>query len=372
MGTARHLGCSLQQSPSARRLRLRVGVARSLVDIPSQGGGHARIWREILTRLAPDVELCVEQAPRRFTTRHVPPPRPDVWLTQGPTSQGRFDEPVVDVVYEASWKDPELASYLHPAITRALETLTAEGVDLADQVLTLSEWSRGQIIEGYEVPDGRVHAVPLGVDLDTFRPRLQGGRSLVTRAAGTPVDRYVLFVGAIHPRKNIPVVRQAMAALAVRGFPHHLVIVGTPTTDWPNSADLCWMAAADLPEAPGRLHWIRDPTDAALGALMAGADAFCLPSFGEGFGLPALEAMACGTPVVVSNRGALPEVVGEAGLVVEPTVAGVEEALARVLSDQGLSTHLRRAGRARAEHFDWTTTAAHWLAVLRQAADEGR
>jgi glycosyltransferase involved in cell wall biosynthesis len=100
---------------------------------------------------------------------------------------------------------------------------------------------------------------------------------------------------------------------------------------------------------------------------MAEADAFCLPSFFEGFGLPALEAMACGVPVVVSDRGALPEVVGEAGLVVAPEPAPIQDALRRVLSDRCLAQKLGAAGLRRASGFSWRRTAEGWLAALQRA-----
>jgi glycosyltransferase involved in cell wall biosynthesis len=103
---------------------------------------------------------------------------------------------------------------------------------------------------------------------------------------------------------------------------------------------------------------------------MAEADAFCLPSLYEGFGLTVLEAMACGTPVVVSDRGALPEVVGDAGLVVPPTAGAVADALIRVLEDRSLADRLEADGVSRARQFTWSRTAAGWLNVLQQAAND--
>jgi glycosyltransferase involved in cell wall biosynthesis len=101
---------------------------------------------------------------------------------------------------------------------------------------------------------------------------------------------------------------------------------------------------------------------------MAGTDVFCLPSLFEGFGLPALESMACGAPVVVSDRGALPEVVDDAGLVVSPDPVAVSSAVRRVLTDEGLAERLRAAALARASQFSWRRTATGWLEVLKSAA----
>jgi glycosyltransferase involved in cell wall biosynthesis len=100
--------------------------------------------------------------------------------------------------------------------------------------------------------------------------------------------------------------------------------------------------------------------DADLATLMRGAAAFCLPSLMEGFGLTPLEAMACGAPVVTSDRGSLPEVVGDAGLVVSPTAAAIADALATVLSDTALAASLRERGIARAQRFTWRHAVEGW------------
>jgi glycosyltransferase involved in cell wall biosynthesis len=179
-------------------------------------------------------------------------------------------------------------------------------------------------------------------------------------------------VSALHPRKNAGALREAMAGLVRRGLPHVLVLAGAPALDRADPGELEAAAAAELPGAPGRVVRIVKPADADVAALMAGASAFCLPSLGEGFGLTALEAMASGTPVVVSDRGALPEVVGAAGLCVAPEPAALEEALARVLTDPRLAARLTAAGRERAAGMTWSRTAEGWLASLEQAAAVAR
>jgi glycosyltransferase involved in cell wall biosynthesis len=282
-----------------------------------------------------------------------------VWLASGhgEVPDGR---PLVVQVHEAGWAEPDLCRTLHPDFAAAMDTATRTAVRAAEHVITPSGAARAQVIEAYGTQAETVHAVPHGVDHGLFRPDGDRGRALV----GAP---YVLFVGVVHPRKNLPAVRAAVSALARAGHPHRLAVVGNPAAD-PDAASYLRDAMAELPGFTERVRPFRELPVSELAALMAGADVFCLPSLFEGFGLPALEAMACGAPVVVSDRGALPEIVGEAGLVVRPDVAAVSEAVMRVVGEPSLANRLRRAGVARAQAFSWERTAAGWVRVLRAAA----
>jgi glycosyltransferase involved in cell wall biosynthesis len=228
-------------------------------------------------------------------------------------------------------------------------------VKTAAAVITPSGAAATDLIAAYGLSAERVHAVPHGVD-PTFTPGLPGGSELV--GVGVP---YVLYAATLHPRKNLAVLRAAMRRLTAEGFPHVLAVAGFAA---PDRADSTALEAAAGGEGAVRLA---QTTDAQLAALMAGAAAVCLPSLYEGFGLTALEALACGAPLVVSDRGALPEVVGDAAVVVEPTMDGVTAGLRRVLADPALGARLRVAGPARASEFSWERTAAGWLAVLRSA-----
>ena len=209
---------------------------------------------------------------------------------------------------------------------------------------------------------------PFGVDQQLFHPRRAAeGRTLVRQRTGD--DRpYLIFTSAISPRKNLQAVRGALQKMADRGYPHALVIVAA---DPPGDFDLDELrrqAFAELPGHPGRILRFADPSDQELAALVAGATAACQPSRFEGFGLPALEAMSSGVPVVVSNRAALPEVVGRTGWVVEPTAEGVEQALLEIVEDPARAQRMGAQARRRAESFTWDRTANGWLRVLRSAA----
>ena len=348
-------------------MSLRVGVPRELIE-HDRGTGDERVWRAVLARLADGADV-VALGERRGLRRV----RPDVVLASGHRDlPAGVERPLVVQLHEAPWDDPAQRALLAPEFVAPMRARGAAAARAATRLLTAAESARREIAAAYAVPEALVDVVPHGVGLDRFRPGMPGGRELVARARGGAPAPYVLFVSALHPRKNAGALREAMAGLARRGLEHVLVLAGAPALDRADSSDLEAAATAELPGAPGRVVRIVKPSDADLVALMAEADAFCLPSLGEGFGLTALEAMACGAPVVASDRGALPEVVGDAGLCVAPDAASLEAALARVLTDPGLAQRLRRAGRARAERFTWDRTACGWLASLERAAAAGR
>jgi glycosyltransferase involved in cell wall biosynthesis len=285
--------------------------------------------------------------------------RADVWLADGHSAppEGR---PLVVQAHEAGWLHSELRSFLHPDFAQGIDSRTRAALAVADRVITPSRASRKQLAHGYGYPADRIDAVHHGVDHRLFRCGIRGGRELV----GAP---YVLFVGVFHPRKNLAAVRQAVADLAREGLPHVLAAVGSPAAD-PAAPEFDRHARSELPGHPGRVVSFRGLPARQLAALMAATDVFCLPSYFEGFGLPVLESMACGAPVVVSDRGALPELVGDAGLVVSPQPSAVSAAVRRVLDEPGLADRLRAASVARASTFSWSRTCAGWIEALRRAA----
>jgi glycosyltransferase involved in cell wall biosynthesis len=243
---------------------------------------------------------------------------------------------------------------------------TEAALRTADFVITPSQYARAALLAGYSFAEDRVVAVHHGVDTAVFRPGAEGGRSRVAAALSEDVP-YVLFVSVAAPQKNLPALIEAMDHLRARGYPHALAIAGA--TAPLSRSDPLRTLLDDVPAMSSRTAWLGHVDDPALAGLMAEADAFCLPSFFESFGLGALEAMACGAPVVVSNRGALPEVVDNAGVTAEPTIGGLKAALELVLSDAHVATRLRSAGPARAREMTWERTAEGWLNVLRRAAE---
>jgi glycosyltransferase involved in cell wall biosynthesis len=173
---------------------------------------------------------------------------------------------------------------------------------------------------------------------------------------------YIIFVGTVEPRKNLVTLVKAFAAV-VKDFPHLLVLAGA--RGWMSEPVFAEIERQGLKDRVVHLGYV--PAE-DLPALMSGAEVFVYPSLGEGFGLPPLEAMACGVPVICSNAPALPEVVGDAAILVPPTdVAALEEAIMHLLSDPDLKATLRQKGLQRSRQFSWHRTARLTLSAFEQA-----
>jgi glycosyltransferase involved in cell wall biosynthesis len=350
------------------RRQLRVGVPAGLFDLLPLGG-HGKVWHRVLGAMAPHVGIRrLDPATGRPLSRRQRG-QGDVVLADGHGQLLPVKAPLVVQVHEAGWFTTELRETLDPDFYRGISERTQAAVRTADRVITPSAAAARDLAAFYDLDPERVHGVPLGVD-SCFSTEAAGGRALVARSRAGADAPYVLFAAAIHPRKNLGALREAVARLAREGLPHVLVVAGGPAADRPDSSELERAASAELPGAPGRVVRFASPSDAELAGLMAEADAFCLPSLYEGFGLTALEAMACGAPVAVSDRGSLPEVVGEAATVAAPTPDGLHHALREILTDASLAAELRRAGPRRAHAFTWERTAEGWLDVLRRAATD--
>jgi glycosyltransferase involved in cell wall biosynthesis len=218
------------------------------------------------------------------------------------------------------------------------------------------------VLERYRVSPERVVVVPEAA-APHFGPPTPSMLA-ATRARFGLSRPYVLFVGFLEPKKNLGVLLEAVAALRRTGAwgETELIVVGAP--GWgPNP-----VARAQALGLADVVRFVGAVADAELPGLYGGALTFAFPSLWEGFGLPALEAMAAGAPVVASNRGALPEVTAGAALLVDPAPQPLAEALEQLLTDPPLRERLRLAGLARAAQFSWERTARETLMVYRAAA----
>jgi glycosyltransferase involved in cell wall biosynthesis len=326
------------------------------------------MWHGMLTELRREIAVRVLGVGGRRARLW----RPHVWLQDGHRGSLPVKTPWVAALYEAAWDRPETRDLLDPDFVSRYATLSRAAALRAARIVTLSESSRRQILESYGVQAARVLVARPGVNPAVFRPNARGGPEVIARAGGDPGRPYVLCVSQLHPRKNLSVLQQAMSRLAGRGYPQVLAVVTSPRTDSRqsgamNPGELGTMVLPEPACADGSMLQLESLTDDELAAVMTGASAFCLPSLMEGFGFPVLEAMACGVPVVVSDRGALPEVVGSAGIVTAPTADAMEEALETVLVDEARARALSAAGVERSRKFTWRATAQVWLRAIQEA-----
>jgi len=265
-----------------------------------------------------------------------------------PLCPARIVVTVHDIAYD---RHPELFTRAEVTRFRLLVPLT---VRRAAAVLTVSEFSKRDIVRRYLVPPERVVVAPDAAD-PMFRPiHDDEARLAAARQRYGTGDGYILCVGNLQPRKNLRALIDAYVRLRRADTTRHrLVLVGRKA--WLH-ADI--FAAARESGYADALVFTGYVPDADLVALYNAAAVFVYPSLFEGFGLPPLEAMACGTPVVCSDTSAFPEVVGDAALTVDPrNPEALADAIATVLSDTDLRAGLAAAGLRRAAHFSWQTTA---------------
>ena len=229
-----------------------------------------------------------------------------------------------------------------------------------DAVSTVSQRSKADIMHYLKIPSEKVHVVYRWTH-NALYPSIPSEMARVKIHYNLP-DGYILYLGSVEERKNLQRLLQACACLWRHGEQRPLVVAGPRKWKYARI-----MQAVEELGIADRVIFTGYVPDEDLPALYAGADLFVFPSLYEGFGLPPLEAMACGTPVVCSSSSSLPEVVGDAAVMVDPyDVEALAEAMHRVLSDAVLREELRTKGLARAKMFTWEKAAQETLAVYEQ------
>ncbi len=274
---------------------------------------------------------------------------PDVFHGPHYTVPAKLPCPAVVTFHDPTFFTlPELHE---PAKVAYFTRAARAGVQRAARVIAVSEYSRRGAIDQAGAEPDRVDVVPEGVDATRFTP---GDGSTA------PQRPYILFVGALEPRKDVP---SLIAAYDELRSPHELVLTGPPA--WGTRAVENAIAQAHK-DSIRRTGYVTEDEKIDL---YRHASVFVYPSIAEGVGLPVLEAMACGTPVVTTTGSAPEEVAGDAALLVPPRdVGALRDAIARVIDDAELAQTLRRRGTARAACYTWEAAATSTIEVWRAAA----
>jgi glycosyltransferase involved in cell wall biosynthesis len=378
--------------------RFRIGVDGRAFSSPA-GGVRRYVWEiyGALPRVAPDVDVVAIGAShgdalphgvtgypaRAFPTnlgwmalsiplavRHA---RLDVFHAPAYTAPLWGVHPQAVTIHDVSpVRKPEWDAYKNDPVRRAFYRRSALA---ADRVLTDSRFSRTEITAAYGIPPDRIDVVPLAA-ADTFSPGAFDPSKLP--AGVTPP--YALHVGDLQTRRNLSTALEAVLSLRASG-------PGTsgPGTKGPGTLSfVCAGIDRGVGEglrakaaAAGRVDAMvltGAVSEDVLVNLYRGASMLLYPSLYEGFGLPVLEAMRCGIPVVAANCASVPEIVGDAGILIEDPldVPAWANAIGRLLADGAMAARLRTAGLARAAEFSWARTAKDTVAVLRRCAQEVR
>lgn len=249
--------------------------------------------------------------------------------------------------------------YHLPLNRRFLGLMLPKFMQRADAIIAVSEHTRRDVTKLMGIPAEKIRVIYEGVHPSFRRIENRAGLERVRATYHLP-PRFILFFSTIEPRKNLVTLLDAYAAL-LQQEAQTLPLVVAGRKGWLYQETLQHLHDLGLNERVQLTDWIAHDD---VPALLNLADVFVYPSLYEGFGLPPLEAMACGTPVISSNASSLPEVVGDAGILVEPKdVQGLAQAITRVLQDDALRQALRAKGLAQASQFTWERAARETLAV---------
>lgn len=286
----------------------------------------------------------------------------DVLHFPGYLAPGRSKTPVVVTIHD-------LLAFSHPEFCRQATVLhyrfqLPRSVKYADAIVVPSEYTCHVLADHFPEAMEKTHVVPFGVD-ERFHPQESCDEKVRLSTRYNLPDSFILFVGQIEPKKNVPGLLRAFKMLIERGVTsHHLVIAGSQGWEPVNIKAL----AGEL-NIVDYVHLLGFVPQADLPGLYRAADIFAFPSFCEGFGLPPLEAMACGTPVILSNQGSLPEIAGPATGMCSPEESHAwAYELEKMIGDRDLRRLVADKGLNRAAQFTWKTHMKKMDAIYRDVA----
>lgn len=317
--------------------------------------GIARFGSEVIRRL-PNVEFLPDKIglfnpiDPLWLSWSIRRANPTIYFSPGFNPPLRSKVPFVFVIHDLNYIDCRENS--EPLRRAYFNYLVKPACKRAAKVITVSNFSKNRIIDWGELPPDRIEVVGGGIGAE-FSP--QGEKADI----GCP---YILYVGNKLPHKNLP---RLLFAIAKAKLDCRLLLTGRPDTFLNRLADQ--LGASHM------IRFVGAVTDVELAKLYRGARAVVLPSLYEGFGLPIVEAMASGVPVLTSNITSMPEIAGEAALLVNPlSVDDIADGIQKIVSDNELRSTLVKLGLKQVERFNWDNTAAKILAVLQKESNERR
>ena len=362
-GVSRYIEFLLRELPTASPHRFTVYAGRHArrggLDFGDRPG--LRFSTSLLPTGRPETRILWEQLSAPFALERDNIDVAHATVNVAPLMSGRA---VVVTVHDLAFlRYPEQ----YPGFKqRYLTAMTRRSVEHADRVIAVSSSTRADIIHFYDVDPDRVVVVPNGLD-PAMKP-IEDPEALATfRKKHDLPERFILFLGTLQPRKNLIALMRAWARLdPANRLP--LVVVGAQG----------WMYEPILEQAralgvAGEIVFKGFAESRDLPYWYSAATIFVYPSLYEGFGMPVVEAMACGVPVIASNTSSLPEVAGDAGILVDPSnISALSEAIQSLTDREDLRRTLRQRGLDQAMQFSWTRTARETASVYERAAKDYR
>lgn len=317
-------------------------------------GNRAGLGLDVFSRIYP-----VRWPPQATGLVHLPHRTQSTLLTRKGARKTVIT--VHDILHFQYRHNPEMHIYRH-SIQAWFDRLSVRALARSDAVIASSEYTRRALIEEAGIPEALIHVVYLGVDHDQFSPQ-QVSDEFKSRFGLDEQTQYILHVSTEEPRKNFVTLLRAFHTIWQQNRQVKLLKVGRPLYPAARQKHLELVAELGLQDA---VVFIDHVSDEELTAFYNIASIFVFPSLGEGFGLPILESMACGTPVVCSNATSLPELAGNGALLVEPMDSALlAEKIYRLLNDSNLRQQMRADGLEQAARFSWQNTAIETMNIYR-------